>query len=575
MTKRTIMGKIHKLTKEVSQKIAAGEVIERPFSVVKELVENSLDAEATAIKVDLLEGGKGLIRVTDNGSGMNREDALACFESHATSKISSAEDLTRISSLGFRGEALASISAVSRITLKTSDGQESQGSLVKREGEEFHKIEDIAYFSGTCIEVKDLFFNLPARKKFLSSDRSELTRIVKYLTYTALAFPKVRVSLFHGSRQMFDYPSVAGLKERIYQIYGKSHLEKLMEIDFTEGDIRIYGFVSRPPSGRGDRRLQIFFVNTRIIKDNTLQAAINQVFRNFLEKHQFAQAFIFLDIPVSEVDINVHPTKAEVRFKDTGLIFRLVYRSLEHSLLSELGVKEVYPSQQTEVKKSQTIQEIPNTPFSGVLENRIIYAQELFPLDIKAKETGPQVLGQYLSMYIVAADEEGIMIIDQHNAHERVLFDKYHEIDKGQNWPRKLALHPLLFEFSPSQILSFEENQTLLEETGFRVEAMGGRSFVLKEYPDVFQESEALEILTTLLGDMKTTKLEDKKKKLLASMACKTAIKAGEPLYLDKMTYLVEELFTTKNSSLCPHGRPIIVRLNRSDIEKGLKRTRN
>jgi len=564
------MNKIVILASEVARKIAAGEVIERPLSAVKELVENSLDALASEIRVELVEGGKKLIRVTDNGQGMSREDALICFERHSTSKIAKVEDLGRIATLGFRGEALPSISSVSRVILKTSDGKEEKGSLIEREGEEVIRVSYVAFPKGTAVDVKDLFFNLPARKKFLRSEKSELTHVVKYMTFVSLAHPQKRFSLTHGKRQIFDYPSVKSLRERIFQVFGKSLLENLMEVDHEEEGRRINGYASAPPSGRRDRTHQLLFVNERLVKDRTLQAAVNQAYRGFLEKDQYPEAFLFLFCPYEEVDVNVHPAKAEIRFKDSRPVFQLVLHSIEKAMLKEEGIKEVYPFRE-ELKSGTRVEERKNRPAFPADVKKPLEREGLFPR-AEEKKRGPRVLGQYLDMYIIASSDEGILIIDQHNAHERVLFEKYQEIDRKKKWPQKLALFPVLFELSPSQVLSFEENQSLLEEIGFRVEAMSGRSYSLKEFPDLFKEIEAREVLFSLLEEVKGEKIEDKKKRVMATLACKTAVKAGQPLPFEKMNYLVEELFNTSNASLCPHGRPIVVKIDRKEIERGLKR---
>lgn len=565
------MSKIIKLPKKVSQKIAAGEVIERPSSVVKELVENSLDAGADDIRVELLKGGKGLIRVNDNGSGMSREDARLCFESHATSKISGEYDLSRISTLGFRGEALASISAVSRVTLKTSEEAGKKGTLLIREAGELHKEGDIAFPCGTSLEVKDLFFNLPARKKFLRSERAELNRIVKYMTNVALCYPEVKFSLKHGSRKVFAYAAVKNLRERIFQVYGKTLLDSLVAVDSHNKELHLSGFTSRPPSARGDRRHQLFFVNNRPIKDSTLQAALNQAYRGLLEKGQFAAAFLFLKVPLREIDVNVHPAKAEVRFRDNRAIFQFIYRSIENAVIQEMGVKEIYTKEMEGKEPVYKIGKGQQPPLISHKEENFSYSGTHFSVQ-KEEKVGLQVLGQYLNFYIIAVDEKGILVIDQHNAHERVLFEKYQYIDREKKWPGKIALTPLLFELSSSQVLSLEENLSLLEETGFCVDSMGGSSYALKEYPDIFKESEAKEIFFSLLEGVGGEKIEKKKHQLLATLACKTAIKAGEPLSPEKMAYLVEELFKTENSALCPHGRPIVLRLSKKEIEKGLKR---
>ena len=567
------MNKIHLLPPDVSQKIAAGEVIERPFSVVKELVENSIDAGSSEIRVELQAGGKKLIKVQDNGAGMSREDAEVCFERHATSKISSDTDLERISTLGFRGEALASIAAVSELVLKTSDGETEIGIQVERKVGQPALVHETAFPKGTSVEVRDLFGNLPARRKFLRSDQSELGMIVRYLTGVALAFPEIKFSLVQARREILNCPQVVSTRERIFQLYGKDMLGTLMEIDFEEGGSRIFGYGSRPPLGKADKAHQLFLVNRRLVKDRILQASLNQAYRGFLERDQFPEAFIFLTLPYAEVDVNVHPAKAEVRFRDSQFIFYLVLRSVEKAMLKDKGIKEVYVSQEDARYEGR----VEGAAASGVFQKKerpAIETQGLFPP--LAESTGgtvfPRVLGQYLNTYIVAAGEEGIFIIDQHNAHERVLFEKYKEIDAQKRWPQKIPLIPILVDLSPSQVLSLEKNQPLLEEAGFRMEAMGGRTFVLNGFPDIFEAEIAKETFLALLEEMGEEEVERKREKILATLACRTAVKAHDPLPPDKMNFLVEELFKTTNPSLCPHGRPVVIKVDKAQIEKGLKR---
>lgn len=567
------MNKIQLLPAEVSQKIAAGEVIERPFSVVKELVENSLDAGATEIAVELQEGGKKYIRVQDNGLGMSREDAALCFERHATSKIFSEADLGRIATLGFRGEALASISAVSRLTLKTWDGQGESGTRVEREGGEPRSVQDVAFPRGTSVEVRDLFYNLPARRKFLRSEKSEVGFIVRWVTGVAIAYPGTRFSLVHSRREVLNCPPVESVRERIFQLFGKTVLETLLEIDFEDGETRISGFSSRPPQGRPDKSHQLFFVNRRLVKDRVLQAALNQAYRGFLEKDSFPQAFLFLAIPCGEVDINVHPAKAEIRFRDSQFVFYVMLKAVEKSMLKEEGVKLIYPVPDHE-RAQPRVEETRSLGLVVPAGDVGAGTGELFPrrAEAGAREAGPRVLGQYLEAYIVAADEEGLLIIDQHNAHERVLFEKYQEIDSEKRWPQKVPLIPLLFDLSPSQELSLEENREVLEASKFRVEAMGGRTFALNGFPDIFDQEEAKNALFVLLEEMGGEETARRREKLLATLACRTAVKAGERLNREKMDYLVEELFRTSNPSLCPHGRPVVLRIEKNQIEKGLKR---
>lgn len=575
------MKRIHILSPEVAQKIAAGEVIERPVSVVKELVENSLDAGAADIRVELLEGGKRLIKVQDNGSGMSREDAALCFRRHSTSKISREEDLERIATLGFRGEALASIAAVSRLALRTFDGAEERGTLIEREGEKLLAVTDIAFPRGTVVEVRDLFFNLPARRKFLRSNQSELGLIVKSVTQAALAKPAVRFVLTHGSREIVNCPPVETLRDRIFQLYGTAVVDGLMEVAAAEGEGRLHGYSSRPLGGRADRSIQIFFVNNRPVKDRILQAALNQAYAGILERNRYAEAFLFVTLPYGDVDVNVHPAKAEVRFKDSQLVFRLVLRAVEHGTLKEHTVKDVYPMAEKTPRISGVAEANEARPGLGFgpAPGGTIAAAELPDVWtggtsrlIKKGVTGPEVLGQFQDLYIIAGSEEGLLVIDQHNAHERVLFEKYREIDRQKTWPRKMLLIPVLLDLSPSEAVELEENAGLFEEMGFRAEAMGGRSYALKEYPDIFRSEEARDVFLALLEEAGKDKAQDRREKFLATLACKTAVKAGQPLTREKMGYLVDELFKTSQPALCPHGRPIVVKIGRSEIDKGLRR---
>jgi len=594
------MKKIHLLPEDVAQKIAAGEVIERPVSVVKELVENSLDAGASEIRIELVDGGKSLIKVQDDGSGMDREDAALCFRRHSTSKIAREEDLERISTLGFRGEALASIAAVSRLTLRTFDGAGDRGTMIEREGERLVAVTDIAFPRGTAVEVRDLFFNLPARRKFLRSGQSELGPVAKYVTQAALASPGVRFTLVHGGRETIACPPVKTLRERVFQIFGRKMVDGLMDVAAEEGGARLEGLASLPLAGRADKSVQHFFVNGRPVKDRILMAALAQAYQGILERGRSPEAFLFLRVPYADVDVNVHPAKSEVRFKDTQLVFRLVLRAVGEGAARGHVIKEVVPDAGTlgpapRVAETGAPYPAPSLAFGPVSAETIVksvptgpagaetdascpgakgdmYRASRYVSPASGSAIGPAVLGQYENMYIVAAGEDGLLVIDQHNAHERVLFDKYREIDRLKLWPRKALLIPLLLELPPSAAVSLDENGATLEDLGFRVEAMGGRSYALKEYPDLFKAEEAGEVFLGLLEEAGGTRPEDRRERLLATMACKSAIKAGEPLTREKMGYLVDELFKTSQPALCPHGRPVVVRIERSTIDKGLGR---
>jgi DNA mismatch repair protein MutL len=580
------MKRIHLLPDDVAQKIAAGEVIERPVSVVKELVENSLDAGATEVRVELVDGGKRLIKVQDDGSGMGREDAALCFRRHSTSKLATEEDLERIATLGFRGEALASIAAVSRLTLRTQDGADDRGTMIEREGERLVAVTDIAFPRGTSVEVRDLFFNLPARQKFLRSGPSELGPVAKYVAQAALAAPGVRFTLVHGAREVIACPPVMTLRERVFQLFGKKMVDGLMDVAAKEGGGRIEGLASRPLGGRPDKTVQHFFVNGRPVKDRILMAALSQAYTGFLERGRSPEAFLFVSLPYADVDVNVHPAKAEVRFKDTQLVFRLVLRAVAEGAARVHTIKEVLPSAGDKGQAGRIAEEgvawaSPGLGFAPVAADRLAPGAAARPgigAERIATSTGPQtakgplVLGQYENMYIVAAGEEGLLVIDQHNAHERVLFEKYREIDREKIWPRKMLLIPPILELSPSAVAGLETNVALFEDLGFRVEAMGGRSYALKEYPDLFKPEQAVDIFLGLLEEAGQKAAEDRHEHMLATLACKTAVKAGEPLNREKMGYLVEELFKTAQPALCPHGRPIVVRVEKSVIDKGLGR---
>ncbi|MDD8020102.1 MAG: DNA mismatch repair endonuclease MutL [Acidobacteriota bacterium] len=582
------MAKIKVLPAEVAQKIAAGEVVERPASVVKELVENSLDAGATEIKIEIFEGGKKMIRLQDNGCGLSQEDAVLCFKRHATSKLEKEEDLERIATLGFRGEALASISSVSRLILKTYNGQGDKGYQAEREGDKLIRFSEIAFPRGTMVEVRDLFFNLPARRKFLRGERSELNLITSYVTQVALAFPAVKFLLIHHHRQVINCPAVSSLEERVYQLYGRQVLEGLMAVDYTENGYRLSGLSSRPFTGRADRQHQLFFVNRRPIKDRVLSAALSQAYLGMQERQKSPECFLFLDLPYDRVDVNVHPAKAEIRFKEPQEVYGLVLRGIEVAARSESLIKPVIISEgpREEDMPGESTEE-PSLNLSeeeqeGEKKIETRESQTGRPSwlsggqEIAEKQTGGwpgrRVLGQYLNAYVVVGSEEGLLIIDQHNAHERVLFEKFKKLDKENGWASRQMLFPQVLELTPEEMLRFEELESELAASGFELETMGQKSYALKAFPDVFDEKRAIEILKGILNEGGPERFKDKRDKMLATMACKAAIKAGQPLSQPEMEFLAAELFQTEHPGVCPHGRPVIVEISRDKIERTLGR---
>lgn len=596
------MARIKVLPAEVAQKIAAGEVVERPVSVVKELIENSLDAGATEIKIELEEGGKKLIRLQDNGCGLSQEDAVLCFKRHATSKLEKEEDLEHIATLGFRGEALASISAVSRLTLKTYNGEGDRGYQVEREGDRLIRFLEIAFPRGTMVEVRDLFFNLPARRKFLRGERSELNLITSYVTQAALAFPGVKFILVHNGRQLLNCPAVSTLEERVYQLYGRQLLDGLMAVDYEEGGYRLSGLSSRPFAGRADRQHQLFFVNRRPIKDRLLGAALTQAYLGMLDRQKSPECFLFLDLPYELVDVNVHPAKAEIRFKEPQAVFGLILRAIELAARSESLIKPVMigeagrgekrqPSKETSQPELNLQEKEEQKENDRSIEKELgekiqapEWTRQASPTWRQPGETqqvaentatpraGRHILGQYLNAYLVVTAEEGLMIVDQHNAHERILFEKFKKLDEEKGWASRQMLFPQVLELSPEEVLHLEELQEELAGLGFELESLGERSYSLRAFPDVFDEARATEILRGILAEGGPERLKSKRDRMLATMACKAAIKAGQPLSQAEMEFLAAELFQTSQPGVCPHGRPIIVEISRDKIEKTLGR---
>jgi DNA mismatch repair protein MutL len=402
----------------------------------------------------------------------------------------------------------------------------------------------------------------------------------------------------HGNRETLACPPVATLRERVFQLFGRKMVDGLMDVAAEEGEGRIEGLASLPLAGRADKSVQHFFVNGRPVKDRILMAALSQAYMGILERGRSPEAFLFLSLPFADVDVNVHPAKSEVRFKDTQLVFRLVLRAVGEGAARGHTIKEVVPAGTGGARPAVRVAEgdmylryvspvsdaDPGAKKGGKGDMPIdardwpegLYRRYVSPASEAASAgragQGPVVLGQYGNMYIVAAGEDGLLVIDQHNAHERVLFEKYREIDRMKLWPRKVLLIPPVLELSPSAAAALEENAALFEDLGFRVEAMGGRSYALKEYPDVYKPDEAGDIFLGLLEEAGRKPAEERRAHMLATMACKSAVKAGEPLTREKMGYLVDELFKTPQPALCPHGRPIVVRVEKSTIDKGLGR---
>ena len=682
------MARIHVLPEHVANKIAAGEVVERPASVVKELLENALDAGANRIRIQVEAGGRKLIQVTDDGSGMVRDDALLAFERHATSKLHDAEDLLSISTLGFRGEALPSIASVSRLVLETCAQEENQGpstspatagsarddkskvageplalpvgTRIEINGGKIMKVEEAGLPVGTSVTVRDLFFNTPARKKFLKAESTELGHIATLVTHYALAHPGKHIELHTSANALLVASPVRGHAERIFQIFGKETLEELLPVaaaaalervglpqpppwviekrkqrgeDYeapVPGELRLHGFVSKPELQKLNRNSIFVFVNQRLIRDRILQHALSEAYRNILPASVFPVVLLFLEMPSEEVDCNVHPTKREVRFRQQGFVHDFVRDSVRAALMKARPV----PQFTSEIRSQPTaaaalspgarpvetllatsplgpdfaLQPPPPLPqnldFTGgiaVEANAAVpLAMPPAPLPISAPiraddgcagviaqsegEAQPESasieslkpLGQIRDSFILAVNGDGLWIIDQHVAHERVLFERILRQRAAEKVQGQRLLMPLVLALTPGQQAVFEQISEELQRNGFEVEPFGARTIAVKTAPAGVDASEIERLLTELLDQFQreeqATNLERARGKIAASIACHAAIKVNTPLEPNKMEWLLKELARTECPMTCPHGRPVVLRYSLRDIQRAFKR---
>lgn len=642
------MPRIHVLSDIVANKIAAGEVVERPASVVKELLENSLDAGSTRIRIDVEAGGKKLIHITDNGWGMVKDDALLAFERHATSKIKNADDLLTISTLGFRGEGLPSIAAVSRLTLETRSAEEESGTRIEVAGGKFLKVEEAGLPSGTSIAVRDLFFNTPARKKFLKAESTELSHIASLVTHYALAHPEKHFELHTGTNAMLVAAPVKTHSERIYQVFGRETLDQLLdvaaEIDLervglpepppwrrdedyeapTPGKLRVSGFVSKPEIQKLNRNSIFVFVNGRLIRDRLIQHALTEAYRNILPPTVFPVVLLFLDMPPQEVDCNVHPSKTEVRFRQQSYIHDFVRDTVRATLSRARPVPQFAREITAQPTAGQALTPGALAPqegngfalqpvslplqtarlgFDGATEivgNAAVGAARLDHsvavieavsggdscagvIDTEEEATidltslgSLKALGQIRESFILAVNREGLWIIDQHVAHERVLFEKVLRERDVERMEGQRLLMPLVLELSPGQMAVFSEISDELRGNGFEVEPFGARSIAVKTAPAGVNASDIEKMLHELLDqferEQQTENLDKVRHRIAASIACHAAIKVNIQLEQTKMDWLLTELAKTEHPMTCPHGRPVVLRYSLKDIQRAFKR---
>ena len=582
------------LPPHLANQIAAGEVVERPASVVKEHVENALDAGATRIAVAIELGGKKSLRVEDDGRGMDREDARLAIERHATSKIASSDDLAAIRSLGFRGEALPSIASVSHFTMRTRARGAASGTEIRVNGGTVSSEREIGAPEGTSIEVDDLFYNLPARRKFLKSDTAESTQISRLVTQMALGYPEVGFSLTSGIRRLLDCPPAAGLRERFFQLFGERG--DLIEVRKEAGGLKIHGYVAALGDQGPVRGQQNVFVNRRIVKDRTIAHAITEAYSVATIKERSPEVHLFLEIAPDRVDVNVHPTKAEVRFLEQSLVHEVLRRALGETLgqgpapelqftpfaprpgePQAMSIPGVLAGASVASRWDAGRSSVPPSAYSSAAWSERPASVEAAGIPQAGVDIRPMIpLGQFRDTFIIAIDDEGVAIIDQHVAHERVLFERVMESLTTGRLESQRLLTPMLIEMSAAQRHALAQHTETLDRFGLEVEEFGGDSLRLSAVPAILDPAECEAAVRALGEDLegldKGSTVQDALRRIAATMACHAAVKANYPLTMEKMRFILEELRRTAYSSVCPHGRPVVLRMSRREIEKNFQR---
>jgi DNA mismatch repair protein MutL len=598
------VGRIQVLPGDLANQIAAGEVVERPASVVKELVENSIDAGARRLSISIELGGKKLIRVEDDGEGMDPADAKLAVERHATSKIRHAADLEGIATLGFRGEALPSIASVSHFVLRTRARGSQSGTEVRINGGTVASVAEIGMAEGTSIDVADLFYNLPARRKFLKSDGAESAQVSRVVTQLALCYPEIGFTLTTAGRKVIQCPPVGSLRDRLFQLYGDR--ADLVEVRRDTGDVKVFGYVAALAEHGPTRGQQNVFVNRRIVKDRTIAHAIIEAYSVASIKERSPEVHLFITMPPDAVDVNVHPTKAEVRFRDQSHMHEIVRRTLGDALgrgpAPELQLEApspysrppvtlplptsygtTFPSRWAPAAPTNVSGLAPTsgsgfapTSVSGIAPTTVSSVAPT-PDSGLAPTIRPMIaLGQFRDTFIVAVDEDGICIIDQHVAHERVLFERIVERLNGGRLESQRLLEPLLIELSAAARQALSAHAAELERLGFELAEFGGETVRVDAVPALLRREECDAAIRALADDLegldRGSGVEAALKRTAATMACHAAVKANYPLTAEKMTHILDELRRTAYSTICPHGRPVMLRLSRREVEKNFQR---
>ncbi len=630
------MGKINRLPTDLANQIAAGEVVERPASVVKELVENAIDAGARRLVVHVELGGKKQVRVEDDGEGMEPEDARLAIERHATSKIRRADDLAAILTLGFRGEALPSIASVSHFVLRTRARGQQSGTEIRVNGGTVASTVEAGAPEGTTVEVNDLFYNLPARRKFLKSDGAESTQVSRIVTQLALAYPEIGFTLTSAARTVLQCPPAVSLRDRLYQLYGER--DDLIEVGKEAGGIRLSGYIAALAEQGPTRGPQNVFINRRIVKDRTIAHAIIDSYSQASIKERSPEVHLFIEMPADALDVNVHPTKAEVRFREPSLVHEVVRRALRDAL-GQGGVPQLQLRPE-HAGAGPVAMPIPGVLGGGAFPNRWIpgagtawNANREIPTADGAPAPGiaapwqaapgavapgtavpstaapgtwapstpapstpapgtrppgttaplddvdirPMIpLGQFRDTFIIAVDDEGIAIIDQHVAHERVLFERVMQRLTAGRLESQRLLVPLLMDVSASALQTLLNRTVELESFGFEIERFGDATIKVTAVPALLKTEDSSKALLALAEDLegldRGAQVQDALQRIAATTACHAAVKANYPLTYEKMTHILDELRATAYSTICPHGRPVMLRLTRREVEKNFDR---
>lgn len=598
------MGNIILLNEETINKIAAGEVIERPASIVKELVENSIDAGSTSITIEIKDCGKSLISVVDNGCGIMEDDLYNVFQRHATSKINSIDDLLKIKTLGFRGEAMSSIAAVSEIGLSTRSENENVGSYILVRGGTIIDNKTIGYPSGTSIKVKKLFYNTPARLKFLKSDKTENSYISDVVEKIALCNTDISFKYVSDEKTIFHTPGNGDLLSVIQCIYGMKTVKMMLPVKFSNELVSIEGYIAKPEFSKGNSSYIIFSINNRIVKNIALKEAVRTAYKSLLMNKRYPFSILNINISPDKIDVNVHPTKAEVKFSDDKSIFSIIYYAVNNVLSkSELQYTESFARDNFNILKeeeqkgeinyaqhsmlpifdsriaSSNIDKKYDESNLGLAENHKItskYFDNRFrEMDINSNKSAPKlIIGQLFNTYILCQDEDIFYLVDQHAAHERILYENLINKKMKNDIESQSLLIPLIIELTPKEINYINTYIDMLNTIGFDIEMFGDNSIAIRQVPIIMGQPCSGAVLSDLLDTMENFKdnLKLLEEKTLLQIACKSAIKAGDNLNNKEMIELIDELFKTELSYTCPHGRPTIISLNKYDLEKKFKR---